>query len=238
MKIAAIHQPQYLPYLGFFHKLLHCDIFIALDNVQFQKNGLQNRNKIKSSQGWQWLTVPVIHRFGQLIKEVCISPQVPWQRKHWGALVASYSRAPYFDLYGPGLKDLLDREWSHLCDLDMAVTRWTAEVLGIKTSILCSSALKAEGTKTEFLISICNAVRADCYLSGPGGKRYMDLVAFEAANITVIWQDFTAPTYEQLFPEFGFAPNLSVVDALFNHGPKTIESLRQGPKKMHFAGVR
>jgi hypothetical protein len=110
------------------------------------------------------------------------------------------------------------------------MTRWTAEVLGIKTSILYSSALKAEGTQTEFLINICKAVEADCYLSGPGGKRYMDLAAFEAANITVIWQEFTAPTYEQLFPEIGFAPNLSVVDALFNHGPKTIESLRPGLK--------
>lgn len=234
MRIAAIHQPQYLPYLGFFHKLLHCDIFVVLDNVQFQKNGLQNRNKIKTSQGWQWLTVPVIHRFGQLINEVRISPEVFWQRKHWGALVSNYSHAPYFDLYAPGLKDLLNRKWSHLCDLNMALTQWTAEALGIKTSILYSSALKVEGSQTEYLISICNAVEADCYLSGPGGKRYMDLMAFEAVGIAVIWQEFTTSVYEQLFPEAGFVPNLSVVDALFNHGPETIEFLRPGPKKLDF----
>ncbi len=228
MRIAAIHQPQYLPYLGFFHKLLHCDIFVALDNVQFQKNGLQNRNKIKTSQGWQWLTVPVINRFGQLINEVRISPEVFWQRKHWSALVSNYSRAPYFDMYGPGVKDLVDREWSHLCDLNMALTRWTAEVLGIKTAILYSSALKVDGKQTEFLINICNAVEADCYLSGPGGANYMDLMAFEAAGITVSWQNFTAPVYEQLFPEFGFIPNLSIVDTLFNYGQRTIEFMQQG----------
>src|SRR5829696_3796305 len=96
MTTVAIHQPQYLPYLGFFHKLYHCDLFVALDNVQFQKNGVQNRNKIKTSQGWQWLTVPVLHDFGQLIQAVQISPNVPWQRKHWSTLVSNYGRAPFF----------------------------------------------------------------------------------------------------------------------------------------------
>lgn len=232
MTVVAIHQPQYLPYLGFFHKLLHCDVFVALDNIQFQKNGLQNRNKIKNSQGWQWLTVPVLHRFGQRINEVRINLRAPWQRKHWQAVVSNYSRAPYFDMYGPGLKDLLDREWHNLCDLNMALTRWAVDALGIKTPILYSSTLEVEGNQTQLLINICNAVEADCYLSGPGGKRYMDLVAFEAAGMTVIWQEFAAPVYDQVFPDVGFVSNLSVVDALFNCGPETIEFLQQGSKEL------
>lgn len=232
MKIAAIHQPQYLPYLGFFHKLLHCDVFVALDNVQFQKNGLQNRNKIKNSQGWQWITVPVLHGYGQLINEVRINPQVSWQKKHWNALVSNYSRAPYFDKCAHQLKDLLTREWSKLCDLNMTLTRWAADILGIKTPIVYASTLEVDGSKTDLLINICDAVEVDCYLSGPGGKRYMDLVAFESAGITVIWQEFTAPVYDQVFPDVGFVSNLSVVDALFNCGPETIEFLQQGPKEL------
>ena len=226
MKIVAIHQPQYLPYLGFFHKLLHCDVFVTLDNVQFQKNGLQNRNKLKTSQGWQWLTVPVLHRSGQLINEVRINPKVPWQRKHWNALVSNYSPAPYFDVYGPGLKRLIDREWSSLCELNMVLIRWAMNALGIETPILYSSALGVEGNRTELLVNICKAVGAQCYLSGPGGRRYMELTAFEAAGITVIWQEFTSPAYDQVFPDVGFVPDLSVVDALFNCGPETIEFLR------------
>lgn len=231
MNIAAIHQPQYLPYLGFFHKLLHCDVFVALDNVQFQKNGLQNRNKIKNAQGWQWLTVPVSHDFGQLINQVRPSPQIPWQRKHWNALCFNYSRAACFDTYGPVLEDLLSQDWNSLCALNMALTRWVAKALGIETPIVYSSALAVEGDKTDLLVRICQALKADAYLSGPGGKRYMDLAAFEVAGIDVLWQQFTPPVYEQLFPDVGFIPNLSVVDALLNCGPETREFLQAGPCK-------
>lgn len=229
MRVVAIHQPQYLPYLGFFHKLLHCDVFVALDDVQFQKNGLQNRNKIKNAQGWQWLTVPVLHGFGQLINEVRPNPQIPWQQKHWNALRFNYSRASYFDTYGPALEDLLNQDRNNLCEFNMALMRWVAEALGIETPIVYSSDLTVEGDKTDLLIEICQALKADCYLSGPGGKRYMNLAAFEAAGVDVLWQQFTPPVYEQLFPDVGFMPNLSVVDALLNCGPETLEFLQQGP---------
>ena len=99
MKTVAIHQPQYLPYTGFFHKIAHADIFVHLDNVQFQKNGLQNRNKIRTQQGWQWLTVPVAHHFGQLILDVQLDAGGTWPLKHWNALATNYSRAPFFKQY-------------------------------------------------------------------------------------------------------------------------------------------
>lgn len=231
MRVVAIHQPQYLPYLGFFHKLLHCSVFVALDDVQFQKNGLQNRNKIKNAQGWQWLTVPVVHDFGQPINEVRTNPQIPWQQKHWNALRFNYSRAAYFDVYGPALENILSRDWNNLCELNMTLTRWVAEALGVETPIVYSSDLAVEGDRTDLLVRICQALEADGYLSGPGGKRYMDLAAFEAAGIDVLWQQFTPPVYEQLFPDLGFIPNLSVVDALFNCGPETLEFLLQAPGK-------
>ncbi|MCI0396037.1 MAG: WbqC family protein [Chloroflexi bacterium] len=219
--VVAIHQPQYLPYLGFFHKLLGCDVFVALDDVQFQKNGLQNRNKIKTGQGWQWLTVPVLHNFGQLINEVEVDPKVPWARKHWQALLSNYSRAPFFETFGPGLKAILDEEINSLCRLNMRLVEWVTELLGIRTPILYSSVLGVAGGQTERLIRICRKVGADCYLSGPGGREYMDLSLFAAAGIGVRWQEFSAPTYEQQFATAGFVPNLSIVDALFNCGEVT-----------------
>lgn len=229
MKVVGIHQPQYLPYLGFFHKIFHSDVFVILDSVQFQKHGLQNRNRIKTGQGWQWLTVPVLHRFGQRIHEVSINPKVRWGRKHWHALTTNYSRAPYLCTYGPELKDLLERDWTSLCQLNVALIRWVMRVLDVKTPLIYSSELDVDGTRAELLINICKAVGADSYLSGPGGRRYMDLAAFEAAGLTVLWQDFTPPVYDQMFPAVGFVPNLSIVDTLFCCGPATRQFLQSGP---------
>jgi hypothetical protein len=225
MTTVAIHQPQYLPYLGFFHKLRHCDVFVALDNVQFQKNGLQNRNKIKTSQGWQWLTVPVLHDFGQPIRDVGINPNVPWQRKHWNALASNYGRAPFFNEFSPSLKPLLEQEWDSLSQLDMALAKWAMVALAIETPVVHASELGVEGNQTELLIAICRAVGADRYLSGPGGRRYMDLEAFAAAGITIEWQAFTSPVYPQLFPQAEFVPDLSAVDAIFNCGAATASFL-------------
>ncbi len=94
--IVSVHQPQYLPWLGYFDKIERSDIFVFLDNVQFKKNEWQNRNKIKTSEGWQWLSVPVIHKFMQKISEVKINNTVWWGKKHLNALVTNYSKAPFF----------------------------------------------------------------------------------------------------------------------------------------------
>jgi hypothetical protein len=223
--IATIHQPQYLPYLGFFHKVRHSDLLVMLDDVQFSKSDVQNRNKIKTRDGWQWITVPVLQRLGQLISEVEIDPRTPWQRKHWNALSASYGRAPHFRALGPALKDRLDQDWTKLGELNVELTRWAMESLGIVRPMVFSSSLDVEGTQTERLVNICRAVGADAYLSGPGGRSYLELPLFEAAGIDVLWQEFTHPVYEQVQPEAGFIPNLSVVDALFACGPGVVSLL-------------
>jgi WbqC-like protein family len=227
MKTVAIHQPQYLPYTGFFHKIAHADIFVHLDNVQFQKNGLQNRNKIRTQQGWQWLTVPVSHHFGQLILDVQLDATGTWPLKHWNALATNYSRAPFFKQYAGGLKDLLlENKFDRLCALNVTAAEWVMEQLEIKTPMVLASTLDVSGTQSELLISICRALGADTYLSGPGGKQYMDMSAFENAGIKVIWQDFIPPVYEQVFRDTEFVPNLSIVDVLFNCGPQTTEFYR------------
>lgn len=219
MKIAAIHQPQYLPYLGFFEKVAAADVFVAMDSVQFQRRGTQNRNRIKSNEGALWLTVPVLQRSGQLIREVATNPTVEWQKQHWHALVVNYSRAPFFETYSTELKEILERPWATLCDLNMALLSWTFDALGISRQIVYMSDLDVAGRSSELLADICRAVDADHYISGPGGRRYMELDVFEAAGVEVMWQDFTSPTYTQLFPKLGFIPDLSVIDALFCCGP-------------------
>lgn len=220
MTTVAIHQPQYLPYLGFFHKLAHCDTFILLDHAQFQKNGVQNRNKIKASDGWHWLTVPVLQHLGQAINKVAINPNVTWARKHWNALVTSYGGAPFFDSVGASLKTLLlEREYRDLFSLDLAMMRWVMNALEIDKPILLSSELNVEGKQSELLVNLCQAANADCYLSGPGGKRYMDVDQFANAGIRIEFQEFNSPVYPQVFAEKGFCPDLSVVDVLFCCGP-------------------
>lgn len=214
-KVVAIHQPQYVPYLGFFHKLQQCDLFVILDNIQFQKNGLQNRNKIKSHHGWQWLTVPVLHRLGQAICEVRLDRRQRWQKKHWNALVTNYSRAPYFHQYADGIRHLLEQDWEYLSQLDVALIKWAMEALQITTPLLYASELNVTGQRTELLINVCRAVGANAYLSGPGGRRYMELEKFNSAGIRVLWQAVPSPVYRQMFPEAGFIADLSIVDVLF-----------------------
>lgn len=225
MTIAVIHQPQYLSYLGFFHKIAQADIFIVMDSVEFLRRGLQHRNKIKTCQGDQWLTVPVLHQANQHIVDVKINGDVPWGRKHWGTLQTNYSSAPYFEQYAADLKHLLQQDWTSLCDLNMALLTWTMQQLDIHIPMLRLSSLPVQGCKSELLISACQATGADSYLSGLGGKNYMDLDLFDAAGIKVMWQDFQPPTYIQRFPEVGFIPNLSILDVLFCCGPKTQDFL-------------
>jgi hypothetical protein len=218
MTIAAIHQPQYLPYLGFFHKLAHADVFIALDTVQYQKNGLQNRNKIKNPKGWQWLTVPVSHAHDSKILDVQIGDAGKWARKHWSTLQSSYGRAPHFAWSAERLRPVFETPWTHLSPLNLRLAKVACELLEIEAPHILASELPSEGESSALLISLCKAVGADAYLSGPGGRGYMDLELFERAGIRVLWQDFVHPTYPQIFPEAGFVPNLSIVDILVHCG--------------------
>ncbi len=231
MTIAVIHQPQYFPYLGFFHKLSQADVFVVMDSVEFLRRGLQHRNKIKTAQGEQWLTVPVLHRQHQLIQEVKINREFPWSRKHWGTLCTNYSPAPYFDHYAPALQRLLCQDWDSLGDLNLALIHWVMDQLELAMPVVKLSDLGVQGHKSQLLIDTCRAVQADTYLSGLGGKDYMDLALFHAAGIDVLWQAFTPPTYGQRFPELGFIPNLSILDVLFCCGPDSRQFLATPPRQ-------
>jgi len=225
--IATIHQPEYLPYIGFFDRLAKADVFVVLDNVQYQKNGFINRNRIKTADGWQWLTVPVKQREAlKKINQVEIDDKTDWQNKHWKALVYNYKKAPYFTKYADFFENVYQKKWKSIADLDVYLIENIMVLLGIKKEIRKSSVLNIEDTGTEKLINICKTVGADAYLSGPGNEKYnvkdMDLEKFKKRNIKVIFHEFTHPIYSQQFPKTEFMPNLSIIDFLFNCGKKKL----------------
>ena len=120
----TIHQPQFLPWLGYLDKIDRADLFIVLDTVQFKKNEWQNRNRIRTAEGWQWLTVPVLHRFGQRVQDVMINPTAAWREQHLRALEMHYARALFRDRYLPDLRAIYEKPWTKLADLNLAVIRW------------------------------------------------------------------------------------------------------------------
>ena len=219
--IVAVHQPQYLPWLGYFDKIRQADIFCYLDSVQYKKNDWQNRNRIKTSQGWQWLTVPVRFQFPEKICDVKINPMVNWRKKHLQSLVTNYRRAPYFEKYFQVYEQIYSEDWEFVSELNIHFIERLAEALGLSQKpAVRSSQLELREDPTDRLIDICRAVEADTYLAGQDGMNYMDLERFKDNGIEVIIQDFKHPIYPQMFNEF--QSHMSVVDLLFNCGPGSL----------------
>jgi len=226
--ICAIHQPQYMPWLGYFDKIDRADIFILLDDVQFKKNDWQNRNKIRTAQGWQWLTVPVLHDFGQKIKEVHINNRENWRHDHLRAIELNYGKAPYYKKYMDFFHALYEKEWYSLAELNIFVTEEIMKFLGIKTPLVRASHYKVTDECTQRLVDLCRAVKADTYLAGADGHKYMDMEMFKQSGITLVTQSFDHAVYPQCWGKDGngFISNMSVIDLLMNCGEKSLEILR------------
>jgi hypothetical protein len=226
MTVVAIHQPQFLPWLGYFDKLDRSDVFCLLDTVQYKKNEFQNRNRIKTVDGWQWLTVPVTYRFPQRIYEVGVNQTVDWQRKHLQALKTNYRKAPFFDTYIGKFEKFYQQPYELLAEVNVACIKLLMDLLGLKNKVVLSSSLQVETEDpTLRLVEICQTLDGDTYLSGRDGAKYMDLDTFHSHQIEIIFQDFNHPEYPQCYGPF--EPNLSVVDLLFNCGPDSLNIIRK-----------
>ena len=224
--IVAIHQPQFMPWLGYFDKMDRADCFVLLDNVQYKKNEWQNRNRIKTAAGKQWLTVPVSFIFPARIMEVGVNQSDTWRRKHWQALRTNYSKAPYWDSACEFLQAFYARGWDMLAPLNQASIAWLRGVLGVDTELLLASEMELSKEPTERLVDICKTVGADTYLAGVDGRKYMNLEPFAQAGIDLIFQDYDHPVYPQLFA--GFESHLSALDLVLNCGPESLKVLRAG----------
>jgi len=224
--LVGIHQPHYLPWLRYFEKIARSDVFIVLDDVQYEKNGYQNRNKIKTAQGWTYLTVPIQKPTQRPILEIELDPRGDWREKHRRALEMSYRKAPHFNRYWPELAALYDQEWTRLAALNRAMLELFLRQLEIPTRLAYSSELPTQGQATDRLAELCHAVGGDSYLSGAFAVHaYLDPAVLQAAGIRLAFQEWTAPEYPQLYPGAGFIPDLAIVDLLFNAGPRAREIL-------------
>ena len=217
--IISIHQPQYIPWLPYFLKIDKSDLFVFLDSVDFQKNGLQNRNEIKTGQGRNWLTIPVNHKSGQKISETTMPLKMNWKTKHFQTLRSCYGKSGFFSFYEPYLESFYEQEWGNLADLNRELTLKMMEWLGIDTPTLNSSDMGIKTTGSELVLDICRGNGATKYLTGSGGKNYLVLDDFASAGIEVEFIDNKLPvSYKQLFPKLGFENDLSAIDLLFNCG--------------------
>jgi hypothetical protein len=227
----AIAQPTYLPWLGYFDLLDQVDKFVLLDTVQFEKQSWQQRNRIKTPTGLQWLTVPVVFRgrLGQRIVDVEIREADFW-RDHLRAVELNYRRAPFFDKYYPTLNELLRSVSSdvRLAELNVALLRWLAEALGLKTPVVRSSELTVHGKRTQLLAEICTLLGATTYISPLGAADYLlhDLPILTSRGVNVVFQHYEHPAYRQLFPPF--LAHASTLDLLFNEGENALAIIRSG----------
>lgn len=226
--VVTVHQPHYLPWLGYFDKIDQADVFVVLDNVQFEKNGWQNRNKIKTAQGWQWLTVPVVHHLGQRLDEVRLDDRSHWAKKHWMTLLTNYNKAPHFSAYRDFFEAAYLMQWDTLVDVNLHFIGYLIEASGITTELQRASTMALTDEPNQRLIDICQHLGADTYLAGMGGRHYMDLNRFAEQSIEVRFQAYEHPVYTQLFG--AFEPNMAVIDLLFSYGPASLDIVREGRK--------
>lgn len=214
----VITQPTYLPWLGYFDLMARADTFIFFDHVQFEKRSWQQRNRIKTSDGVAWLTVPVLSkgRYDQAIYEVEIEDQT-WQRKHLNTIKHSYSRAPFYNELHGLLSDVYSLSWNRLVDLNLAIIRKIAVELGLSPLFYRSSELAGGGRKAELLINLCREVGATHYLSGPAARNYLgEGHLFIQYGIELEYHEYQHPEYPQLHGSF--VSHLSVIDAVMNTG--------------------
>jgi glutaredoxin-related protein len=222
--IVSIHQPQFMPWLGYFDKIVKSDIFVFLDTVQFKKNEFQNRNKIKTAQGWQWLTVPVLYKYPEYINGVKINNRIDWRKKHIRTLEINYHKALYGRVLFPTLEEFYAGDSDSLAGVNRESVLILLKILGAHKETKVASELgDFPKGPSERLAAICESLGADTYLSGAGGSDYLDLKPFNEKGIRVEFQNFRHPTYPQLYGDF--IPNLSLLDLLFNAGPDSLNIL-------------
>jgi hypothetical protein len=223
-KTVAIVQSNYIPWKGYFDLMARVDEFVLYDDVQYTRRDWRNRNRLKSPQGVQWLTIPVQvkGRYLQRIDETFVSDP-NWGERHWATLRGWYGRAPFFSHYEPLLEDLYRNTREHkLSVINRHFLRVLRDALGIATPLSSSSDYPSEGHKTERLLGICRAAEASHYLSGPAAREYLDEETFAAAGIAVEWMSYEGyPEYPQLHPPFEHG--VSVLDLLLNVGERSPE---------------
>ena len=217
-KTIAVHQPQYLPWLGYFDKMSSAGQFVFLDCVQYKRREYQNRNRIRTPDGWTWLTVPVLSsgEYSSQLKDIRINNTFDWRRKHWASISQHYGQARHFSDYADEWACLYEQQWEWLIDLNLKTIEILCRQLEVTAACVRESEVGTNSKSTERIIEICRKLDGTRYLSGAGGRDYMDEPAFDRAGIGLAYQEYDHPKYEQAYP--GFEPYMSAIDYVFNVG--------------------
>ena len=226
--ILTAHQPVYLPWLGLFHKIALADRFCIFDGAQYQTKDFNNRNKIKTNAGPIWLSVPVESK-NRFDKKICDVKVVNngWNRKHFKSIDLAYRRAPYYHEYIGQIEEILiGKIYTYLAELNFATLNFGLKALGINVPIVTASEHRFRGHKSDLVLDMCRELGATTYIFGANGRDYADVVSFRREGVEARFQDYKHPTYPQLHGEF--APYMSVIDLLFNVGPKSYQVLMGG----------
>ncbi|HEV7179841.1 MAG TPA: WbqC family protein [Candidatus Baltobacteraceae bacterium] len=217
--ILSIMQPAYLPWLGYLHRLAISDVHVVLDSVPASKGDYCNRNRIRTAQGWTWLSVPLLgDRITTPICELQVDTKQQWAQRHWRSIEHAYRRAPYFDRYAATMRDALTSSVQGLESACMRALGPLLEAFEIRSAFAYSRDFGLSEKKSDLVLRICQETGASTYISGPLGRGYLDREAFDRAGIAVRFHDYVHPSYDQLYP--GFEPNMCALDALFNCGPQ------------------
>ncbi|MBN4049069.1 WbqC family protein [archaeon AH-315-M20] len=230
-KKAAIHQVNYHPWLGFFNKISQVDCFVLLDTVDYSKNNIINRNKIKVTNGTTYLTIPIEHEFFRKpLLEVLLPKKSDWAKKHWKTIELSYSKADFFDSYNDFFRDVYKNLPEKLVELNENIIRFLLKEFKIDAEIIKASELDIdpELKKTDLLLEILRKVNATSYLSGSGGKGYLEEGKF--ADIKLEYMNFKHPVYKQLHGDF--IEGLAAIDLLFNEGNSSEKFVKGGNNGM------
>jgi hypothetical protein len=221
----SIHQPNYLPWLGFFDKIKQSDKFVIFDNVQYPrgKNHFGNRNKIKIHSGSKWLSVPVLGKSEKKNFNEIGFKNEDWRREHLRLIEIFYKDAPYFKKYFHSINDILLYDFKTLSSLNVHLINYFIRVLNIETEVILSSNLVTDNISgADRITTILEKLNATKYItgSGPGSVRYINEDDFKKRNIKLIWQHYKHPVYKQLHGDF--IPYMNILDLLFNEGPNSI----------------
>ena len=227
--IITIHQPEHLPWLGFFNKISKAEKYVILDSVQYEKNYFQNRNKILGTNGVQWIGIPVVntkHMEGSIATTLIASDpkNIKWKEKYLQTIKQSYGKYEYFNEVYPLLEDALNTDSKYFCDINISIIKNFCSALDIHPEFVRSSDLNVSGLKSNLILDICMKTNADVYIAGPSGRDYLDMKSFSDNGIVVKFNDFNHPTYPQKRTD-EFISHLSALDLFMNVGFKEAKKI-------------
>lgn len=224
-----MHQPDYLPWLGYFNKIASVDTFIFFDTADFSKGGFHERNKIKTTTAWAYLTIPIPHQsLFKSLNETLLPENIKWANKHWRSLEHCYGRTLYWNAYKDFFKNLYTQidSFKTLSDLNIEIITYMCRAFGLKTKLAKASDYKFDSNlkSTEAILAVIKQVGATEFLAGPSGKKYLQRDRFIDKNIELLFQEWQPKEYSQVHPPF--IGGLSALDLLFNEGPNSIKYLK------------